>query len=116
MASLILARARSRICAIQPNRPPADWRHVKWIDEAKDWVDKPITGDEARWLRIAGLVLVAPFMALIALSTVLLAAATVFGIVGLVYLAIEHGLWFIPTGVLAAWLALALIPYAWDRR
>jgi fatty acid desaturase len=55
---------------------------VKWIEEVKDSLDEPITGSAARRLRILGYVLVAPFVALLALGFVVLAAGSIFGLSG----------------------------------
>jgi hypothetical protein len=88
---------------------------VKWIEEVKDWVDKPITGDEARWLRIAGLVLMAPFVALVVAATAAMAAGAVFAVVLLVVCVVQHAgdptTWLIVGIVLVVWAILAVVVY-----
>jgi hypothetical protein len=82
---------------------------VKWIEEVRNSLDEPITGREARWLRIAGYVLVAPFLAVLALGCAVMVLGTVFGIVVCVLLAVQHGLWWIPASVLAGLMILSWV-------
>jgi hypothetical protein len=76
-------------------------------------LDEPITGSAARWLRILWYVLVAPFVAFVALCAASAVAGTVFGVVPLVVIAVEHGAWFIPAGVIAAWTMCVLVAWRW---